>query len=378
VYAPRRMRLGFDAKRVFHNATGLGNYGRDALRILQARRPEHAYLAYSPRPPAAPPPGAGPGLSIRGPSTALWRLLPALWRQAGMVRDLVRDRVDLYHGLTNELPSGIERTGIPAVVTIHDLIFERYPELYPPVDRQIYRAKFRSAARRARLVIAASEETRRDLVERYRVPEARLRVVYQVCHPAFRAPPDPAAAEALRARLGLPGTFVLQVGTIERRKNLLLTLGALTELPDVALVAVGRPTPYLAEIQAFARARRLEGRVRFLEGLTMPELAALYRLAAVAVYPSIVEGFGIPILEAIASGTPVVTTRGGVFPEVGGPGSAYVDPHDPAELRAELESILSDPARRARMRAAGLVHAERFRDEAIADALFRVYEEALG
>jgi glycosyltransferase involved in cell wall biosynthesis len=372
------MRLGFDAKRVFHNATGLGNYGRDVLRILQARRPEHAYLAYSPRPPATPPPSLGTRISVRGPSTPLGRLVPMLWRQVGMVRDLVRDRVDLYHGLTNELPTGIERAGVPAVVTIHDLIFERYPELYPPIDRRIYRAKFRSASRRARLVIAASEETRRDLVERFGVPEARVRVVYQVCHPAFRAPPDPAAEAALTARLGLPAVFVLQVGTIERRKNLLLTLGALAELPDVALVVVGRPTPYLAEIQSFIRARRLEQRVEFLQGLTMPELAALYRRAAVAVYPSIVEGFGIPILEAIASGTPVVTTRGGVFPEVGGPGTAYVDPHDPAELRAELGSILSDPARRARMRAAGLIHAQRFGDEAIADALFRVYEEALG
>lgn len=372
------MRLGFDAKRVFHNATGLGNYGRDVLRILRARHPEHAYLAYSPRPPAAAPAAIGPGVELRGPSTALGRLFPALWRQAGVVRDLVRDRVDLYHGLTNELPSGIERAGIPSVVTLHDLIFERYPELYPPIDRRIYQAKFRSAARRATLVIAASEETRRDLVERYHVPEARLRVVYQVCHPAFRAPPDPSAEEALRARLGLPPSFVLQVGTIERRKNLLLTVGALAELPDVPLVVVGRPTPYKAELLAFVRARRLEGRVRFLEGLTMPELATLYRLATVAVYPSIVEGFGIPVLEAIASGTPVVTTRGGVFPEVGGPGSAYVDPHDPAELRAELTSILSDPARRARMRAAGLAHAERFRDEAVAGALFRVYEEALG
>lgn len=370
------MRLGFDAKRVFHNATGLGNYGRDVLRILQARRPGNAYLAYSPRPPATPPASLG-AAEIRGPAGA-WRLAPALWRQAGMVRDLVRDRIDLYHGLTNELPTGIERAGIPAVVTIHDLIFERFPELYPPVDRRIYRAKFRSAARRARLVIAASEETRRDLISLYGVPEARIRVVYQVCHPAFRAPPDGAAAAALRERLGLPAAFVLQVGTIERRKNLLLTLRALAELPDVPLVAVGRPTEYATELRAFVRAHGLEGRVRFLEGLTMAELAALYRLATVSVYPSIVEGFGIPVLEALASGTPVITTRGGVFPEVGGPGSAYVDPHDPAELRAELASLLSDPARRQRMREAGLAHAERFRDEVIADALLRVYEEALG
>lgn len=370
--SPPSLRLGFDAKRAFHNTTGLGNYARDVLRILRARAPEHVYRAYSPRPPEG---AARDGLEVAGPATALGRAIPALWRQRGVVADLVRDRLDLFHGLSNELPGGIERTRVVPVVTIHDLIFERFPALYPRVDRAIYRLKFRSAARRARLVIAASEETRRDLVERYRVPEDRIRVVYQVCHPAFRAPPDPAAAAALRARLALPETFVLQVGTVEARKNLLLTVQAAAAL-GVPVVAVGRRTAYAREVEAFAA--RAGAALTFLSGLTMPELAQLYRLATVATYPSIVEGFGIPVLEALASGTPVVTTRGGVFPEVGGDAALYVDPADPAELRATLDALLGDPARRVRLAAAGRARAERFSDGAIADALLAVYAEALG
>jgi glycosyltransferase involved in cell wall biosynthesis len=370
------MRLGFDAKRAFHNATGLGNYSRDVLRILQARFPEHEYLAYTPRPGRLAP-AEGPRLRAVGPRGALGRALPALWRQAGIVRDLADDGVALYHGLSNELPAGIERTTIAPVVTIHDLIFERHPELYPAIDRRIYRLKFRSAAARARLVVAVSEQTAQDLVELYGVPPERIRVVYQVCHPAFHAPADPTADAAVAARLGLPTTFVLSVGTLERRKNLLVALRAIAPLEGVSFVAVGRPTPYARELAAFVEEHGLGDRVRFLAGLTIPELASLYRLATAFVYPSLFEGFGIPILEALAAGTPVVTTRGGCFAEAGGPGSAYVDPRDPEELREVLAALLADPARRAEMTRRGRTHAARFSDAAIADDLFRVYEEAL-
>ncbi|HTN53588.1 MAG TPA: glycosyltransferase family 1 protein [Anaeromyxobacter sp.] len=371
------MRLGFDAKRVFHNATGLGNYGRDLVRALCAEAPEHAYLLYSPRPGPLPFDAGGARVEVRGPS-GLGRLLPALWRQAGVARDLRRDRVELFHGLTGELPLGIERVGVAPVVTIHDLIFERYPELYAAVDRRIYRWKARSATARARRVIAISEQTRRDLVDLYRVPEERIRVVYQDCHPAFRAEVGPERLAEAARRHGLEPGFVLAVGTIEPRKNLLTVAKALAELPDVRLVVVGRPTPYAGVVEAFLRERGIEGRVRFLRGVSTEDLAALYRLAAVAVYPSLFEGFGIPIVEALASGTPVVTTRGGVFPEAGGPGSAYVAPGDAGELRAALAEILGSPDRRAAMRAAGLAHAERFRSERIAADVLAVYAEALG
>jgi glycosyltransferase involved in cell wall biosynthesis len=374
------MNIGFDAKRVFHNATGLGNYARDVLRILHQRRPEHVYFAYTPRGRGRGLPFELPGgdrLRIRTPRGLVGRALPSLWRTRGIVSDLRADGIRLFHGLSNELPLGVERAGIASAVTIHDLIFERFPELYSPVDRRIYAAKARSATARAGIVIAISEQTKRDLADLYGVPEGRMRVVYQTCHEAFRSPVPDERLRQVRARWQLPETFLLAVGTIERRKNLLLALQALERLPDVPLVAVGRQTPYAEELHAFARAHRMGSRVRLLSDVSTPDLAAMYRLATVALYPSLFEGFGLPIVEALFSGTPVVTTRGGCFAEAGGPGSAYVDPRDPDELRGVLEALLADPARRAAMREAGLRHAARFSDEAIADGLFDAYDAAL-
>jgi glycosyltransferase involved in cell wall biosynthesis len=371
------MNIGFDAKRVFHNATGLGNYSRDVLRILPRLRPEHAYLAYTPRPGELPFEPGGGRVEVRGPRGPLGRAIPALWRTRGVVRDLRADRVTLFHGLSNELPLGIERSGVASVVTIHDLIFERLPELYPPLDRRIYAAKARSAVRRAGVVVAVSEQTGRDLVELYGADPGRIRVVYQTCHEAFRTPVPEERLRDVAARYELPPRFLLAVGTIERRKNLLVALRALERLPGVLLVAVGRPTAYAEEIVSFARARGLERRVRLLSGVSTPDLAAMYRLATLALYPSLFEGFGIPIVEALFSGTPVVTTRGGCFGEAGGPGSAYVDPHDPDALRETIARLLEDEAARARMREEGLRHAARFSDEAIAAGLFDAYEQAL-
>ena len=371
------MNIGFDAKRVFHNATGLGNYSRDVLRVLALARPEHAYFAYTPSPGKMPFEVQGGRLEVRGPRGALGRAIPALWRTRGIVGDLRADGVRLFHGLSNELPLGLERSGVASVVTIHDLIFERFPDLYPPIDRRIYAIKARSAVRRADVVVAVSEQTKRDLVEIYRVDPARIRVVHQTCHEAFRTPVPEARLRDVAARLSLPPRFLLAVGTIERRKNLLLALRALEQLPGVFLVAVGRPTPYAAELVSFARARGLSDRVRLLSGISTPDLAAMYRLATVALYPSLFEGFGIPIVEALFSGTPVVTTKGGCFAEAGGPGSAYVDPHDADGLRDVIARLLDDGRERERMRAEGLRHAARFGEQAIADGLFAAYDDAL-
>jgi glycosyltransferase involved in cell wall biosynthesis len=370
------MNVGFDAKRVFHNATGLGNYSRDVLRILHRLRPEHALVAYTPRPGKLPFDLAGGRFEVRGPRSVLGRAIPALWRTRGIVRDLKADRIDVFHGLSNELPAGIASSGVASVVTIHDLIFERFPELYPPIDRRIYAAKARSAARRAGIIVSVSEQTARDLVELYGVDRARIRVVYQTCHEAFRTPVPEDRLKAVAARYELPPRFVLAVGTIERRKNLLLALRALKDLPGVLLVAVGRPTPYAEELVMFARANGLTDRVRLLSGVSTPDLAAMYRLATLALYPSLFEGFGIPIVEALYSGTPVVTTQGGCFAEAGGPGSAYVDPRDVVGLRETLGRLLEDEGARARMSEAGLRHAARFSDEAIADGLWAAYEAA--
>jgi glycosyltransferase involved in cell wall biosynthesis len=369
------MRIGFDAKRVFHNATGLGNYGRDVLRVLHRHRPAHQLLAYTPRPGRIPF-ELGDRFEVHTPRGPIGRAFPAAWRVGGVAADAARDGVELFHGLSAELPLGLARRGIASVVTIHDLIFERFPRLYPRIDRAIYGWKTRGAALRADVVVAISEQTKQDLVDFYAVPAEKIRVVYQGCHAAFRAPIPRETLDDAARRLALPPVFLLSVGTIERRKNLEVVLRALRGLPDVPLVAVGRATPYLGELQELARALGIEERVRFLPSVSLPDLAALYRLATASVYPSIFEGFGIPIIEALSSGTPLVTTRGGCFSEAGGPAAAYADPRDPEEWRATLAGILADADRRKAMAQAGLAHAERFSDERVAAALDAVYLEA--
>ena len=373
-YPKAAMHIGFDAKRAFQNTTGLGNFARDVLRILAERRPANRYVAYGPRLVAGQLPA---GVEARGPDGAIGRAAPSLWRVAGLAAQLRRDRVEIFHGLSGELPVGIEKSGVRSVVTIHDLIFERYPELYPPLDRRIYAWKFRRAAERADLVIAVSEQTRQDLVERYAIRPERIRVVHQGCHPVFQREPLPGADDAVARRLGLPDRYLLSVGTVERRKNLGLVVKALPGLPGVPLLAVGRQTGYADELRLEARRLGVEDRLRFLAGVSVEELAALYRRCSAFVYPSIFEGFGIPIIEALFSGAPVVTTTGGVFPEAAGPGSAYVAPTDVEGMRQTLAALLGDRGRREAMRAAGLLHARRFTDDVIAEGLFDVYQEVL-
>jgi glycosyltransferase involved in cell wall biosynthesis len=374
-YPKASMHIGFDAKRAFQNSTGLGNFARDVLRILAEQRPGNRYVAYGPRLVAGQVPA---GVEARGPDRLFGRAFPSLWRVAGLAAQLRRDRVELFHGLSGELPMGIERSGVRSVVTIHDLIFERFPELYPPIDRRIYAWKSRRAAERAGLVIAVSEQTKQDLVERYAIRTERIRIVYQGCHPAFQRAPAPGADEAVARRLGLPDRYLLSVGTVERRKNLGLVVKALPGLPGIPLLAVGRQTGYADELRLEARRLGVEDRVRFLAGVSMEDLAALYRRCSVFVYPSIFEGFGIPIIEALFSGAPVVTTAGGVFPEAAGPGSAYVAPTDVDGLRQTVAALLGDQVRRDAMRAAGLLHARRFTDQAIAEGLSNVYQEVSG
>lgn len=369
------MHYGFDAKRAFQNATGLGNYSRDVLRILAQRRPGHRYLAYGAR---HAPGQLADGVEQRTPDTAWGRRLPGLWRLAGLTAQLTRDGVQLFHGLSNELPLGIEKSGVRTVVTIHDLIFERFPELYSPIDRRIYAWKARGAAERADLVIAISEQTRADLEEFYGVEPSRIRVVHQGCRLAFQSAPAPGADEAEAVRLGLPDRYLLCVGTVERRKNLELVVRALAGLPEVPLLVVGRETRYADEVRQLARRLGVDGRLRFMRIDSAETLAAVYRRATIALYPSRFEGFGIPIIEALFCGTPVVTTAGGVFQEAGGPGSAYVAPDDVEGLRRVLADLLGDERRRAAMRVAGREHARRFEDEAIAERLSGVYRELGG
>src|SRR5690606_34677955 len=161
-------------------------------------------------------------LEIHTPgNTIINKILPSYWRTRGIVKDLEKDGIRIFHGLSGEIPIGLQKTQIKSVVTIHDLIFIRYPELYKPIDRIIYHKKFLHAARNADKIIAISEQTKRDIVDFFNIQEDRIEVIYQGCHPAFKKPITEEKKQDLIQRYQLPNNFVLNVGSVERRKNAL-------------------------------------------------------------------------------------------------------------------------------------------------------------
>ena len=367
------MKIGFDAKRVFHNRTGLGNYSRDLIRILGKHYPGNTYHLYNPKPsPTQLFNPASHGALEKLPEEKFYSIFYNLWRQYGICSTLKKDDIDVFHGLTAELPINIRKTGIPSVVTIHDLIFIRYPDFYPVIDRWIYRQKTQNAAVLAHKVVAISEQTRQDLIHFLKIDPDKIQVIYQGCQQVFQQPIERNQRKQMISRFNLPQNYILSVGTIEKRKNLLSLVKALQHL-DTHLVVLGSETTYATQVKDYIAKHRMDAKVSFLSGLASQELAALYQSARVFVYPSLFEGFGIPIVEALFSGTPVITTQGGCFGEAGGPGSMYVNSSDVEALRAAIAEVLQNEELRTKMRNIGLDYAQRFTDEKIGKAYMELY-----
>lgn len=351
------------------------------LRGLLARHPEHRYQLYTPRqdpgldpdlPPGQVTIGLPNGLARAGPGATIWRTF-ALGRRAS------RDGVQLFHGLSQELPRDLP-TGMPSVVTIADLLPLRHPEFFPAIDRHAYRWKTRWATRHADLIIALSGQTADDLVTRHRIDAGRIRIVGMGCHPRFHQAATPTALAAMRTRYQLPADYALMVGRLEARKNARLAVEALARLPAddrPLLVLAGAPTGDTPRLLDLIKARRLEAGVRLLGPVPAEDLPLLYQGAGVFLYPSLFEGFGIPIVEAFRSRVPVISSRGGPFEEVGGAAAWYVDPHDPAALADAIQQILGDGEAANARRQAGVIEATRFDVAPLTDRLMAVYREIL-
>ena len=386
-----KITIGFDAKRIVRNASGLGMYsrtlvnniircnnsgdedglcgqmqlllyapdkGRDDLR-RQMVLDEHTHFVY--------------------PDGQPCRLKRDLWRMKGIVKQLKKDGVELYHGLTGELPLGLKKSGVKSVVTIHDLIFMRHPEYYHWIDTLIYRWKFFKTCKEADRIIAISERTKADIIELGGVDPDKIDVIYQSCNPMFSAPVSEELKREARERHSLPQRFLLCVGTIERRKNTMLALRALTRMPqDVHLVLIGRHTPYVEELKREAKRLELTSRLHLLKDISNDELTAIMQMAEVFVYPSRYEGFGIPIIEAIFARVRVVACTGSCLEEAGGDHCLYVEPDD-VEGMAEAVNTLLDETKEQREERIGkcLDYVQRFRGTDVASQVIDVYNKVL-
>lgn len=375
--------IGFDAKRAAQNRTGLGNYSRFVIRAVSHAQAVNRLLLYVPNPHKTSALGdiAGErGVKMRFPSHGIWRWLRSLWRVWGVTSELVADGVGLYHGLSNELPWNIRKAkNVRSIVTIHDLIFLRYPHYYKPVSRWIYHQKFRRACKQADHIIAVSECTKRDIMHFFGTPENKISVIYQGCDERFRMPTTPNQREAVRVRYQLPPRFILYVGSIEERKNLMLLAKALPQLQDtnITVIAIGRNTSYANEVHHWIKSQGLSSRFRMLNNISSADLPIFYQLASVFVYPSRFEGFGIPMLEALCSGVPAIGCTGSCLEEAGGPSSCYVNPDDAQELANTIDRILADGELRTKMVNDGYVYAKRFETDALCKQLLNLYEEVV-
>ena len=371
------MIVGYDAKRIAANRVGLGNYGRTLIRQLARVAPDNLYHLYSPVPfdPELFDPSGLSSVHLHAPAAKPNILRQHQLRYRHVAKQAVEDRLDLYHGLSHALPP---RMPCPTVVTMHDLIVMRHPEFYPAIDRWSYTRTIKQAVSRADLILSVSDATKMDLCELLSVPEERIVVTWQACDERFRPDIPAENLDQVRRKYGLPERFVLSLGTIERRKNAVnLVQGfaqVASDLEDVGLVFAGKGTRYLEKVRQAVIATGLRNRTFFLGFTAAEDLPALYRLATLFAYLPIIEGFGIPVLEAMQCGTPSVTSNRSSLREIGGKeASVLVNPESVESIAEGLHRVLQDDTQYQEIEAALPARARHFAPEAVCHRVLEAY-----
>ncbi|HIE37494.1 MAG TPA: glycosyltransferase family 1 protein [Anaerolineales bacterium] len=372
------MSIYIDVSAAVHRRAGLGRYAESLARALVAAHPDRYGLFYN-REQGVEPLRGLEHLPTRTVAMGYkpWRMLVWLGQLARTGFDRLLPDARLFHATEHLL---LPLRGLPTVLTVHDLIFRHLPAHHKPLNRWYLNLTMPLYCRRATHIIAVSQQTRRDLVTAYAVPPEKVTVVHEAAAPRFR-PQPPETVAAVRARYNLPDRYLLFVGTIEPRKNLARLLAAFEAvyaegLTD-GLVIVGK-RGWLYE-GFFARLETSPARRAVLLPGYVPDddLPAIYAGAQALVLPSLYEGFGLPVLEAMACGTPVAASNRSSIPEVGGEAALYFDPTDTDEIFETIHTLLSDAGLRGKMQEQGASHAARFSWERMAQETWEVYERVI-
>jgi glycosyltransferase involved in cell wall biosynthesis len=375
------MRIGIDYTAAVRQDAGIGRYTRSLIGALSALDRDNSYRLFV----------AARGVRSTIPAAANWRAFRApltdretslLWQRLRLPVpiELFLGALDLFHSPDFLLPPVLRAR---TVLTVHDLSFVRVPEYAHPAVHDYLVQSVPRSARRADLILAVSAATQRDVIELLGVPEERVQVIYEGVDDRFRPVEDEEVLAAVRRRYDLERPFILGLGTLEPRKNFSGLVEAFVRLRQCRhleheLVIVGRRGWLYEPIFERVRALGAERQVRFLGFAADEDLPGIYTLASCLAYPSFYEGFGLPVLEAMACGTPVVTSRTSSLPEVAGSAAILVDPGDVDNLVDALDRVLFDDVLRAELRAAGQERAQRFTWERAAQELVATYRSVAG
>ena len=364
------MNIGFDAKRFFHNFSGLGNYSRTLVDLLSQNYPDYSCRLFTSSirsHPLIDPIMQRNNVEVVKPSG-----INFLWRSKGMLRQF--DGLDIYHGLSHELPLGIQKAKVKSVVTIHDLIYHIYPDDFPWIDRQVYDFKFRYACRHADRIIAISENTKQDIQRIFNIPEKKISVIYQPISPLYDQIYSKEQLEEIRSQLNLPKQYILYVGSTLPRKNLINVLNAYAILDNqqrlpLVVLAGGNPK----KLERIKKRYTDVTDIHFFDQVDLTLMPVFYKLAMFTLYPSQYEGFGLPILESLKMGTPVITSDRSSLPEAGGAGAIYVDPDEPEEIAQAIITLKNNESLRKQLIADGSTHIEQFNSGTYINQLHQVY-----
>jgi glycosyltransferase involved in cell wall biosynthesis len=365
------MRVAIDTRKI--HDFGIGTYIRNLLRQLARIDRDTEYVLLCREPDVGIAAQLGPnfrGVVEPSPNYSLREQIHVPWV-------LRRERPDVYHAPHYVLPPAVR---CRSVVTIHDCIHLMFPQYLPNRVAYAYaRASMWAAARRSNRILTVSEASKRDILNLFNVKPEKVVVVYNAIDEHFSATPSDEHVARIRERYQLDHKFVLYVGNIKPHKNLVRLIEAFSQLrrthDDLKLLIIGDEISKLPALRRAVHRHKLHKHVRFLGYLKDDTLTVLYRLASVFVFPSLYEGFGLPPLEAMASGTPVVTSNVSSLPEVTGNAAVLVDPYDVESIEDGMRRVLDDPKLAEELRLKGLQRAREFSWERSVEKTQRVYRE---
>ena len=377
------MRIGFDSKRLYCNFTGLGNYSRALVNNLQKFHPKNQYNLYTPKLKSTPE----TTFFYDHPSFKTYEaktVFKSFWRSFSILSQLKKDKIELYHGLSNEVPFNIKTSSIKSVVTIHDLIFKMLPKTYHPIDRKIYDVKFHNSCINANKIIAISNNTKKDVIKLYGIHPDKIEVIYQSCNPIFYTNIETEECGNVHQKRNIPSEYILYVGSVEKRKNLMGIIQSYQHLqPEnrIPILIIGgkKGKGYLKKVRRLIKSSRLENKILWITDLKDTySLQSIYKKAMALVYPSFYEGFGLPVVEALLSKIPVITSNVSSLPEAGGPKSFYINPNNPEEIASAISQVLNNSELRKTMIETGYEYAiQKFSPDRVTQQLVNCYEKIL-
>lgn len=367
----RKIKIGFDAKRLFHNDTGLGNYSRNLVSQLAKHYPQYEIHLFT------------PSLRITEETrkftetpyivhTPKFKVLGSIWRILGVSRLIKNLELDIYHGLSHEIPFNIP-PGTKSLVTFHDLIWERYPALFGRLNSWIYHLKYTSSAIRSDRIISISNSTSQDLKGYYNTSSSKISLAYQSCNSMFSSSENPLKLEDRE--------HFLYVGSIIQRKGLMKIIeacGLLKPSDRTLCVVIGTGDEYETKCKLKISELGLNDWFLFVGKKSNEDLIAFYDQAVALLLPSLYEGFGIPVVEALYRSTPVITSFSSSLPEAAGPGALLVNPLDSRAISEAMIQI-KDPQIWEELSAKGRVYVQsNFGVVTVTQRLHEIYSELIG